>query len=199
MPQELGCKRTLNIFLSNCNPWAKTLNLTKPTWRQRHFWSLRITGERFYPQLERLTGLLWRAPSALFDTIKALPWLWQAGKELHNFGGLEQCLKNDHKLHYSVDSNKKPMFALTSGIRLGTQLLRIILLSYKLNIFEVRVLATFKALRAKGYNVEVVCGKFSKQQTNCVYWLEYNGHPIPYSGDLNTPSRYPVKILLLKD
>ena len=70
---ELGCRRTLRIFLGRCDAFRDRLVLMSPNPLQIWFWNLSVAFERFPPALEKALKLWSRAPSAVIDVLRELP------------------------------------------------------------------------------------------------------------------------------
>lgn len=82
---ELGCARTLDLFLRVCDPWRRSLTLVAPTRLQLAVRYLAMTPERGHLGLEWRYASLRRLPQTARDTACALPWVLAQ----HRRGGRE--------------------------------------------------------------------------------------------------------------
>ncbi|MFO7544720.1 MAG: nucleotidyltransferase family protein [Trueperaceae bacterium] len=71
--QELGCARTLALFLERCDPYRKHLDLTPPTRAQLLRWDTTLASERGHRGAERLAVNLRQAPLRTLDVLRELP------------------------------------------------------------------------------------------------------------------------------
>jgi hypothetical protein len=73
--RELGCGRTLELFLRRCDPFERRLDLRPPTRAQRLRWSLAVAHERRPYRIDHAANLFLIAPGVLRDTLRELPGL----------------------------------------------------------------------------------------------------------------------------
>ena len=71
--RELGCERTLALFLERCDPYRKHLDLTPPTRAHLLRWDTVLASERGHRGAERFAVDLRRAPSRTWDVLRELP------------------------------------------------------------------------------------------------------------------------------
>ncbi len=94
--RELGCARTLYLFLKRCNPYQKTLHLRKPVVAERLFWESFISTERSSPALERFLLLVAEATT---DIVRAFPGVMLALGYRWHPEALQQRLAAQAVLH----------------------------------------------------------------------------------------------------
>lgn len=82
---ELGCERTLALFLERCDPYRRHLDLTPPNRNQRLRWDAVLASERGHRGAERLVLDLTRAPAQALDVLRELPHV--AGRVWRRRGG----------------------------------------------------------------------------------------------------------------
>jgi hypothetical protein len=71
--RELGCERTLALFLERCDPYRKHLDLTPPTRAQLLRWGTILVAERGHRGAERFAVDLRQAPARALDVLRELP------------------------------------------------------------------------------------------------------------------------------
>lgn len=71
--RELGCERTLALFLERCDPFRKHLDLTPPTRAQLLRWDTILVAERGHRGAERFALDLRQAPQRIVDVLRELP------------------------------------------------------------------------------------------------------------------------------
>ena len=71
--RDLGCRCSLELFLSRCDPFTPSLTLQAPTWRQKQRWSFAIVRERGHPGLERRLAEALLLPGSVGSMLYELP------------------------------------------------------------------------------------------------------------------------------
>ena len=80
--RELGCQRTLEIYLTLCNPWAGTLQLRSRTRLQVLGWGLRVAPERGPLLVEHLLSKGWVLTTKVADLLRELPGVVRVTRQL---------------------------------------------------------------------------------------------------------------------
>lgn len=71
--RELGCSRTLRLFLKRCDPFQGLLRLQPPSRASRFLWGCSVTPERGHPGLERAIRGSLDAPLQVLEIARAFP------------------------------------------------------------------------------------------------------------------------------
>ncbi len=145
---ELGCRRTLDVFLSRCEPSRGVLTLTPPDYLQRQRWSRQILRERGHPGLERILGKALRIPGTAVDLVRAIPHVIRVVALIKRQSDIRVVLQ---RLDRPVEQDTRPSNAeqqrVIRGVRWALRLLRV---RPGGNCLP-RSLAIFTMLRRRGY------------------------------------------------
>ncbi|MEM7737225.1 MAG: lasso peptide biosynthesis B2 protein [Deinococcota bacterium] len=171
--RELGCIRTLNRFLSRCNPNQNRLTLSHPSYMQRVWWNILAGFERPLPLLERTLAKGLRLPGLLRDIIRELPGLLRVLKVLKQTEDVNKVLE---QLTVPITTSKslplKTRQQIVRGIKWGLTLMRVRLGANCLP----RSLAIYVALRKRGVPA-VFCSGMRRTggKLEGHAWVEVNG------------------------
>jgi hypothetical protein len=175
---ELGCSRTLGLFLDRCNPAAGRLELAHPSRMAALRWDLAVMAERRTPGLgvERLLLRLAHAPGALVDVIAALPTLFRVERALRAHTDLRQLLAALTPAVAPTPSSWRARARAARGIRWAVRLLRL----RAGGPCVVRSLALYIAFRRLGWPATFVSG-VRRGPAGVVghAWVELNGCVLP--------------------
>lgn len=174
--KQLGCRRTVSLFLERCDPWLSLLNLRKPSVWERWGWELAIVPERGHLGLERTFGRFNR-PGALQDFLRALPTVFRVLQVVNKTSSLSAVLTQ--LLHQACrPSSSFSLHRTIRGVRLATKLL---------GLSEPRAqliahLAIFLSLRHQGY-AAYFCQTLASNQPKQIpeSWIELNGRTIDWA------------------
>ena len=79
---ELGCQRTLEIYLTLCNPWTGSLRLRSRTRLQVLGWGLRVAPERGPLLVEHLLSKAWVMTTKVTDLLREFPGVVRVTRQL---------------------------------------------------------------------------------------------------------------------
>lgn len=189
---ELGCRRTLDIFLSRCDPEQGVLHLAPPDLTQRQRWSWQIIGERGHPGLERVAGKVLRIPGISYDIAVALPPLLRVLALLRRHRDIRVILRKlDHPVTDRLPSNRLPSKKEQQQIVRGVRwLLRLLRIRTDGNCLP-RSLTLFTMLRRRGYPA-VFCSGVRKEGAKLQghAWVELDGRVLEELKEPDNRLRY---------
>jgi hypothetical protein len=179
--RELGCPRTLELFLARCDPFARHVDLRSPGRWRRWRWSLSVAGERRPYQVDHAANLLRIAPGALRDTLRELPGLlrvlWLLRRE-RDIGRMLRSLDAPPPAAPRVVSERRH-YRVVRGVRWGLKLLRV----RPEGDCVPRALAVFASLRRLGAPAVFVSGvRHSDAGLVGHAWVELGGEALPELG-----------------
>ncbi len=149
---ELGCSRSLDLFLERCDPWRDRLSLRRPTALERQRWYITATPERGHLGIERALASLLRLPGTIVDIVRHLPHLIRTDRTLRTTDAPpdgEQVLPR----HGSVGAIRTKE-RIVRGIKWGAYLLK-----FGRDPCLLRSYALLHALRAQGLAARVIEGR----------------------------------------
>jgi hypothetical protein len=169
--EQLGCVRTLRLFLERCDPFRRRLSLRPPASRERRRWYRLVTPERGHLGLERLLVTALRMPGTLLDVLLQLPRLLRTQRELRS--GRLPVLPPEtprraagHPLEALRTKER-----LVRGIKWGARLLQ-----PGRDACRLRSFALAAALRAAGVGARVLEGTAREQGVERRHaWVELDG------------------------
>jgi hypothetical protein len=149
---ELGCTRSLDLFLARCDPWQERLSLRRPTPLERQRWNLAITPERGHLGLERTMASLTRLPGTLVDMVRQMPHLIRTERRLRQAGDAPPAEPPGGTVATTATLRSKER--IVRGVKWGARLLKVgrdpcLLRSY----------ALVRALEAEGLTARVLEGR----------------------------------------
>jgi hypothetical protein len=173
--QQLGCRRTVKLFLARCDPWLPLLNLRKPSIWERWSWELAIVPERGHLGFERTFGRFHR-PGALQDFLRALPTVLHVLQVMNKASSLSEVLTQ------LLDQTCQPSWGFSlhrtiRGVRLATKILGL----REPRAKQIAHLTIFSSLRHQGY-AAYFCQLASNQPTQVPEsWIELNGRTFDWA------------------
>ena len=180
--RELGCERTLAIFLSRCDPQANRLCLAAPTRGERARWNLAAFEERgVLGALERLLVHAIMAPQGARLTMAFVPTVWEVRNAMRRHSDLRGLVRAVTPVQPAVDT-WRPRADVITGVRWAVRLVHG---SHATGLM--RALSTYSALRQHGWPVTLVTGVRRRPDDSGVSahaWVEYRGVVLP---ELNEP------------
>jgi len=189
--RELGCLRTLELFLTRCDPAAGRLDLAPPSTRSVRRWDLAVLTERRTPGMgmERQLVRLSHAPSALADVAAALPTLFRVRRALRRHIDLRQLLASLTPPPAPGRSDHAVRMRASRGVRWAVRLLHI----RAGGPCVVRSLALYVVLRRLGWPVVFVSGV--RREAHGVVghaWVELDGRVLPELLEAGNRERFQV-------
>ncbi len=175
--RELGCRRTLEIYLTLCNPWTGTLQLRSRTRMQVLGWGLRVAAERGPLLVEHLLSKGWVLSTKVADLLRELPGVMRVNRQLrqpHDMAGLTGRLLGP------VRTGQRPtgpfeVQRVIRGVHLNVVLLNIRPEGHCLP----RSLAIAAALRRRGLDAVFRSGvRRDGDRILSHAWVELNGVPM---------------------
>lgn len=180
--RELGCERTLAIFLSRCDPDANRLCLAAPTRRERARWNLAAFEERGpLGALERLISRAIIAPQGVPLALAFVPTVWEVRNAMRRHRDLRALVRSVTPVQPDVDT-WRPRADVIAGVRWAVRLV-----NGSRAPCLVRALSTYSALRRHGWPVTFVTGvrrRSGDRRISSHAWVEYRDVVLP---ELNEP------------
>jgi hypothetical protein len=174
--RELGCTRTVRIFLERCDPWAGRLDLTTPAGEVLRGYYRAAAVERPLLAFEANIRRMMAVPAVLHDIISVLPSLMRVRWLLLRRRPITELLHAlMPKLPDTNDAAIPQRIRIVRGGRLAARLLR-----GTTGECLLRSLVLFHALRARGWEVTLVTGvrRIEGRLTGHA-WVELNGDLLP--------------------
>jgi hypothetical protein len=175
--RELGCERTLAIFLSRCDPQANRLCLAAPTRGERARWNLAVYEER--GPLGRLEQLLMRvitAPQRKRLALAFVPTVWEVRNAMRRHTDLRELVRAVTPAQPAVDT-WRPRADVITGVRWAVSLVY-----GSQATCLTRALSIYSALRQHGWPVTFVTGVRlvpDADRVSAHAWVEYRGVVLP--------------------
>lgn len=181
--QELGCARTLDVFLGVCNPYRHHLNL-RPRTRSEYLWrSLRGLAERPLLPFEHILFGWWNAWHKSRDVVRELPHVLRVLKQLRRTDNLHVLVRSVMEERRGPRSDpgdhppgEREVQHVLRGVQLALALLRV---RPEGNCLE-RALAVCASLQARGHS-PVFCSGIRRDGAvlRSHAWVELGGCPLP--------------------
>ncbi|HEY7394723.1 MAG TPA: lasso peptide biosynthesis B2 protein [Gemmatimonadaceae bacterium] len=175
--RELGCERTLAIFLSRCDPQANRLCLAAPTRVERARWNLAAFEERGpLGALERLLVHAMIAPQGARLALAFVPTVWEVRNAMRRHNDLRALIRAVTPVQPAVDS-WRPRADVVMGVRWAVRLVH-----GSHTTCLTRALAMYSALRQHGWPVTFVTGVRHRPEDHRLSahaWVEYRGVVLP--------------------
>ena len=179
---ELCCERTLEIFAERCDPWRNQLSLAKPNANELRQWNRTVFQERgLLGRPERLAAALLYGWPKLRLAATFLPHVLTVRRELRRHRNLRSLLKAITPARRD-GNDAVPREHVAAGVKWALRLVG----TGGYGICLVRSLATYRALRERGWQVDFVSGvRRINGKVEAHAWVEYNGRAL---WELNEPS-----------
>jgi len=175
--RELGCERTLSIFLGRCDPDANRLCLATPTRGERARWNLAAFEERGpLGALERLLVRAILAPQAIRLALAFVPTVWEVRNAIRRHRDLRALVRSVTPIQPAADA-WRPRADVIIGVRWALRLV-----NGTRATCLVRALSTYAALRQHGWPVTFVTGvrhRPGDRRLSSHAWVEYRGVVLP--------------------
>lgn len=197
--RELGCARTLELFLARCDPEGGVFDLERPAREAVRQWRRAIRKESGVAILVALPiHRALRAPGALADTVRALAPVWRVRRALDRERDVRRLLASltaqASPAQPPARGGIPPLHArehVVRGVRWATQLLPLGAHGRCL----VRSLALYVELRRAGWPVVFVSGvRRDAERVAGHAWVELDGRVLPELGEPNNRSLYAVNL-----
>ncbi len=172
---ELGCVRTVAIFLERCNPWRRTLDLRTPTHSQSWRHSVAIFAERPFLLVDRAVHrtdtLLRRTPQLLLNVVRVLPSVARASWALRTQRSIEAMLLAVTPAAAQDRCTLQHRLRIEEGVRQAIRLL-----TFGRSPCLWRALALYHALRRHDWPVVFVSGVQRRDERIIGHaWIELDG------------------------
>lgn len=181
---ELGCSRTLALFLERCNPFEHHLDLTLPSLADKQRWNFQVMPERGNRYLERWLIEGTQLPRQAWDIVRALPLARRMVRLL--------CTHRPADILPSLELAGTEPTPLShrqwQGLKQGVHRSLCLLGTDPETRREATALALYAALRARGYAVTLQVSERSPEKA-AEFRLEMAGKVLNLSGtDLTRPN-----------
>ena len=181
--RELGCARTLELFLERCDPTTGRVALSPPSRRDAmRRDAVTLVERRAISRAHELTLIrLAHAPAMLLDAALTLPLLWRVRRAHRTHTDLRQLLASLTPPSAPLTPRSRPpRTRVARGIRWASRLLRV----GDGGPCVVRSLALYVALRRLGWPAVFVSG-VRREGAGVVghAWVELDGRVLPELGE----------------
>jgi hypothetical protein len=179
--RELGCERTLALFLERCDPEAGRLDLAVPSGARLRRWRIAVAREGGITMLAaKPLGRVVRSPRVLVDTLRALPVVWRVRRALDTHRDMRSLLTHlDSRMPESEErlaGGPVPTERVWRGVRWAMALLP----RGPHGACVVRSLALLVVLRRSGHPAIFVSGvRRESGEITGHAWVELHGRVLP--------------------
>ena len=191
--QELGCTRTLQLFLNRCDPWRGRLNLTEPSTWQRQRWKLAVTPERGNLDVERMATDVYTKLPWIVGGLRYLPEVFKVRGLMNRLGNVGSVLAalDDVPGHGLADRCLREEEQIAIGIKWCSKLLW----PLQKDRCLARSLALYAAYRRRGFSVTFHAGHEDHHAGEQHAWVELYGRRL---ADLLNLENCPVRAVTVR-